>query len=208
MAVHPDSVIDLWVNTLDPEFYVSLTNKEEWSYTSGGSVVDWQPLFSSLMAAINNWKTANRNGEELFVQVFQYRFVPLQFASLPLPAPYNDAYVDARYQLNMGNFISDTLSRPVNYYNDYNSLTSTSAKMDASILQVNSFASTEASALSTITNGIGKNVSRLVYLSLFSTAAQSPTNKEQEVTYLFIDKRWKSYNAGLELGLIVPPYVP
>ncbi len=137
MPVNPSSVIPTWINSYYPSFYVSITDKENFAYTNiPADKTYWIALFTNLSIAMGSWKNINRQTSVsgLISSIFNYTNLYLNFAESPSLMPTLDGYVI----FDMNSFITSTLSRPTNYYNDLAETPPlsgiyTSAKMTADI---------------------------------------------------------------------------
>lgn len=137
MGVHVDSVIPTWVNDYRPDFYTSLTDKEEYTYTTyPGKKAAWMTEFTNLSTAMTNWKNENREDPlgSLISSVHTYLQLYLNFG---VSGSYL-ASMDAFAIFNINNFIDDTLARAINYYNDMpNDPPYDSPKINANITKIN-----------------------------------------------------------------------
>lgn len=124
MPVHVNTEIDLWVNDYYPDFYVSLTDKEDWTYTNyagnASALAAWHAYFANLMTQMNSWKAVTRaprspdKGRDLIQGIYGY--LALHFA-------YGTSFgsiglMNAYGIYNMDGFVDTTLSNPVDWYND------------------------------------------------------------------------------------------
>lgn len=115
--VNAQSVIPVWINSWRPDFYVSLTDKEDFAYSaSPATLPTWKGLFTRLASAINAYKAYNRETEvsDLLFGAYSY---------LALHAVYGtdgslQSQFDANILYSMHSFVNLTLSRPIGYYND------------------------------------------------------------------------------------------
>lgn len=135
MPVNPDSVIPTWVNDYHPDFYVSITDKENYAYTNVPADKGyWMTLFTNLSTAMTSWKNIGRESSvgDLISAIYNYVSLYLNFAQNPSILPGLDAYVI----FDMNSFITSTLARGTDYYDDLNVGTHQSPKMTADITTV------------------------------------------------------------------------
>lgn len=119
MPVHADSRIPLWVNTFSPTFYTSITDKENWTFSnySDAELTAAKTLFSNMGSALDAYKATNRYNQytSLIGSIYQYFLATRNFGAVPIP---DESILHIDEIFSFGNFISNTLLRPVNYYND------------------------------------------------------------------------------------------
>lgn len=123
MAVHVYSKIKPWVQEFHPDFYTSLTDKEEWTYLNHELVEEEleaaEDLFQSIQDAMDSWKNSAA-APRLALKPIVMRLVTYQIyvGRGMVEATTTDEQLDAKQIFEMGGFIAATLSRPVDYYDD------------------------------------------------------------------------------------------
>lgn len=125
MAVHASSVIALWVDTYNHDFYVALTNQEEYFYNQAELVgpealTSAIGLFTDLMAAMTAWKNANAPSRTKAALnpianfLYSYNMYKERFGMEGVA----DSVLDAKQVFDMGGFPARVIARTVNYYDD------------------------------------------------------------------------------------------
>lgn len=206
--VNPNSVIPAWLNTYAPAAYVSLTDKEDWSYTLGQGQSIWLPRFTQLATALNSYKSFNRESEisNFFFNSYGYVSFNKLFGTSGSALASFDGY--SIYDVN--GFLAATIARPLNYYNDYVSTpVAGSARMTADLAAVNAAAAAETSQLSAISSPLHNVVQRFqVDLLWQDVPVLQPWSKADATNYFFIDLHWKNVYQNLNVGtLALPPSV-
>jgi hypothetical protein len=136
MPVNPSSVIPTWVNTYYPAFYTAITDQENYAYTNiPADKPNWIPLFTNLANAMTSWQGTNRQSSvsNLISSIYTYCMLHYNFGTDFSQIATMDNYV----VFDMNGFITDTLGRPVSYYNDLVfSGTYSSAKISAGVTEI------------------------------------------------------------------------
>lgn len=125
MAVNVDSVVPLWVQTLNAEFYTALTDQEDALYIAA-ELIDTDAhtsaiaQFQLLVDAITDWKNAsvptrtasslNAIPSFLYTANMYYERFNLAMAA--------DNLLDAKSVFDMGGFMETVIGRAVEYYDD------------------------------------------------------------------------------------------
>jgi hypothetical protein len=205
MTVHANSVIPTWINSWQPTFYASLTDKENSAYLQSTGLTYWQPYFTTLSNNITAYRDFNR-GSELV------DFIPIYYGYMILGTLYGSsmsALTDATYLYNINGFIAATISRPVNYYDDLTVDTHISAKMVADIAAVAAANSVETSLVTSVKNTCTGSVKGVSYTALFQDlAVVTPIDKAGMAQLIFITKKFKEIFQHLNVGsLALPPGV-
>lgn len=214
MPVHADSVIPTWLNNFYPDFYVSLTDKENDCYTrnSGNDKTEWIPLFTNLSTAMNNWKNAARETKVagLVSSIYSYVMLNLNFGT----SSGSLAIMQAYYVFNMNNFVDNTLARATDYYNDLvenppSSGTYTSAKITADVSQINGYATQEDNRISAANSTAASTSSVFVNTALFNDVTPIGSASKQDMgNYIFTTMNYKKVYQNLNVGsLALPPYI-
>lgn len=205
MAVHPNSVIGLWVKNYRNAFYVAITDMEEYSYNIPGQFTFWQSEFTNLMTAMNNWKNAARTYfNEEYIRSLHTCVVAQEVFGYTLGMNINQYTI-----FDMNNFVQDTLGRPVNYYDDYNPLPSPdSAKMNASIAQITTTG--ESTKVSNVASEAQTQANKMINKSLFVTPNMATKTKEDLGLVVWEDLNlvnvYETINNSAG-GISRPPYV-
>lgn len=166
MAVHAESVIPLWLNDYRPDFYTSITDKENYAYTTvPADKTYWKAEFTNLSASMNAWKNINREASVsgLVGSIHTYLQLHLNFGI----APTYLASMQASTIFSMNDFIPVTISRPTSYYNDMPiDLPFTSPKITADIAAVANNA-VEANYVNAAQNNSKAAVGPFISMALF-----------------------------------------
>lgn len=212
MPVHAESQIPTWINTYHPTFYVSLTDKENDAYTrnSGNEKDDWKPKFTQLGDAMTSWKNISRQDSvsNLISALYSYVLLNLNFGT-----SFSATTVTALVVFDINGFITSTLARSVDYYNDLvedppSSDIWTSAKMTADITAVGNN-TVEADKINTAFNTskavIGPFMSNILFNDVTPTASAS---KQQVGIEIFNNLDYKKVYQNLNVGsLTLPGYI-
>lgn len=211
MTIHAQSVIPTWVNTWDSTLYTSLTSQENDAYTRGGLniVANWQPLFQTLVTALTNWKTVNR-------QSLLSDFISSAYGYLVLNTMYaTDGSLISSFSaptiFGMNGFTAACKGRALTFYGDLiGTGPYTSAKITADIATINGASALETSTVNSLKTSIQGFVSAHVSKTLFQDII--PTNsfpgKDGMATQVFTTLGYKKVYQTLNIGnLVLPPGV-
>lgn len=230
MAVHSNSKIDTWLNDFNSEFYVSLTDKEEWVFDNhtGDELSAWEDYFELLMVKINEWATTETlergitSTKGLVSMVAMYIKLYTQFNSEELDlGENNQANLSADKIYDMNGFIELTISRPVDYYDDIVEVppeppelepTQESVKMinDLDLLDSEAWQDNEKTKIQTALSLAGAAGATINYVAMFNTFPPVVTvvSKESLATLVFVDLKYAHYGeyiTGIK-GIEVPVY--
>lgn len=232
MAVHPDSKIDVWLNDFNPAFYVSLTDKEEWTYNEYEDDVEelnaWKDYFQQLMDKINLWANAEYlergvlSTKSLISTIATYIRIYGQFNSedYDLGEDQTENFsADNIYNLN--GFFDVIISRPVDYYSDLAEIppeppeldpTYESEKMIADLesLEESAWQPAEKASISAILNSAGSAAATVNYTATFGDLPPQTTfmSKQSIATMVFEDLKfgfYKQHIPGIK-GIDIPVY--
>lgn len=208
-TVNPQSVIPLWVNSWNSNFYNSLVEKENWSYINQ-TYASWEPLFTQLANALNSYKAFNRQAE-----ITNFFFGAYGYLALNKVYGTDDSLVnsfDANNIYNLNNLIAVTISRPINYYNDAvidpsgQQPAPTSALMTADVATVNLATSVESALIKNLSTAGESTVQSLQFTLLFKDKIPVGTvNKPVMNTLFFTTLHWSNVFANLNVGTLTPP---
>lgn len=216
MPVNPNSQIPLWLEDFNEAFYISITDKEDWAllnYPTGAQNTTILDYFSSMAAAMESYKTTSRFNEfySFLGIMYQYYLARMNFNADIID--FDDFTVDKVFSL--GNFIEDTLSRPVNYYNDLTQASPAdpylSPRLEADVTYLQNSAISDENALMTslstpLTNATQKVISK----SLFEDVPPSPApvGKQDTGDFIFNTQNYKSIYGVLNVApLELPSYI-
>lgn len=222
MPVHANSKINTWVNTYYPDFYVSITNKENWTYNNyagnAPALTAWDVYFTNLMTQMNAWAAASgpsrteTASRSLISAIYSYLACHFTFGT-----SLTDVGVMAAHKIyNMNGFVDSTLSRPDDWYNDLDTSgiptpTYESNRMDADISVISASPdTTETAAILTINSLSSASASSVNYSFLFEDPAPTGTmTKANQATYIFTTLRFKPVVQSVPgiLGVTIPPGV-
>lgn len=222
MAVHADSKIDLWLDTFNHDFYVSLTDKENWTYLDNVSEPDrlqaWKDYFQALMDAMNAWRNSNYaerkapNIQGLISQIYTY----LMYGSRYGTSTADLGDMDASLIFDMGGFMATTIGRPIDYYNDITVIVAPfeSAKMDADIasLEPSVWQADEKQKLDAVSTLARGAPSQYNFNNMFSDTTPTPgtpMTKADMAEEIFVTLKWKFIKDNLPgvQGITVPDYI-
>ena len=230
MAVNIDSVVPLWVQSLNAAFYIALTDQEDALYTSAAitstdartsAIAQFQLLVDAMVV----WKNASvptRTAEALnAIPSFLYTGnMYYERFGLALAA---DNLLDAKSVFDMGGFMTMVIGRVVGYYDDLTqdpvtTTVYTSAKLDTDIasleqtvwlpLETSKFAAIETTAIGGVRSMNGT--------ALFDgfpapPVGVTPKNKLQTANWIFLTLNWKWVKdtfpaaAGMNIPTILTP---
>lgn len=209
MAVNANSVIPVWVNNFNSEFYTSLTNKEDWSYTNQG-LANWQPLFSQLASALNAYRAFNRSEEVYNFMNSSYGYVILNrnFGTDGSLIPN----LDAHGIYSLAGFMNTTLARPVTYYDDLvppvpPETEYVSAKMNADVATVTAAPASETAGLESLQAGTHGTIQQFTNYNLWDDwppLTGQIVGKPYMKQFFFIDLHWKAVIESLNIGYPIP----
>lgn len=230
MAVNVDSVVPLWIQTLDAAFYTALTDQEDALYTSAtitGTDAHTSAIaqFQLLVNAITAWKNASvptRTAQALnAIPSFLYTG-NMYYERFGLALAANNL-LDAKSVFDMGGFMSTVKGRAAGYYDDLTQdpiITTdyASAKLTADIdsldqtvwlpLETSKLAAIEESAVGAVRNMNGT--------SLFDGFPAPPEGitlktKLQTAEWIFLTLNWKWVKdtfpaaSGMKIPTILTP---
>lgn len=210
MAVNIDSVVPLWVQTLNAPFYTALTDQEDALYTSAaitGTDAHTSAIaqFQLLVDAMVVWKNAsvptrtagalNAIPSFLYTGNMYYERFGLALAA--------DNQLDAKSVFDMGGFMTTVIGRSVGYYDDLTQdpiITTdyASAKIEADIasleqsvwlpLETSKLAAVEATAVGGVRNMNGTSL-----FDGFPPAPEgvTPKTKLETAEWIFLTLNWK-----------------
>lgn len=212
MAVHNQSVIPTWVNDFYPDFYVALTDQEEYAYDSAGGIHlnDWKLLFQELVTNMETWKTGPGTRE---LRDFVSALYSLYLLSVMYGEPFDPAIADAYYVFSMNEFIQDTLTYPVSYYDDIIQVTPpsdpwTSVKISAEKAKIAAYTVPEEDALTAIQDDSRTVSSKVISKALFEDQVVTATKNKQEMgEYIYNDLHYKQVVQVLATDLELPSYI-
>lgn len=214
MAVNANSVIPVWLNTFNPDFYASLTSKEDWSYTNQGSA-GWLPQFQALANALDTYRAYGARSDEVYdfmTQTYGYVILNKNFSTDGSLL----SSLDALNIYSIGGFMATTISRPVNYYDDLAppvppETEYTSAKMSADVLTVTNAPEAETSAIAGVVAGTHSVIRSFTNASLWDDPTPVPTadqiGKPYMKNYYFVTLHWKATIQSLNINYPIPPGV-
>lgn len=206
MAVHVNSKISLWVQTFHPTFYTSLTDKEEWLYTQHEldpeELAAAEGYFEDLQTAMDAWKagtsTARSSLKPIVMRLVTYQMYVGRGMVLSSVTPEQ---LDAKQIFEMGGFITATLSRPVEYYDDMTTYVPpdpcTSAKLEADIalLEPTVWRPMEQAKVDAIESAAVGVVTDYNYKAMFEDVSPvgpgTPMTKAQTSEWIFITLNYK-----------------
>lgn len=233
MAVRPDSVIELWVNALNPTFYTALTNQEEFFYDSAETLdplalpfaID---LIQLLMDTLNAWKAESapsRSASSLNAIpnfIYTYNMYRERFGMEEVDADL----LDAKNVYDMGGFPAVVISRAVGYYDDIiedplNPGEYISDKVDADIATMDAgvWLPMEQENLAAVESIAVGNVRAMNGKSLFDGLPSPPEppivpmTKQELAEWIYLTLNWKWVKdtfpaaSGMDIPLIItdPP---
>lgn len=217
MAVNPDSRIPLWVKTFAPYFYTSITDKENWTFNnySGGALSAAKSYFQDLGNRLDEYKATNRynNYTSLIGSVYQYFLCTRNFYATPLP---EEDVLHIGNIFSFGNFIKETLDRPIGYYNDIeetlpDSGNYESQKLKDSIDYVRTSAIGDENAnITTLINRLNPISMEVINKGMFEelTPAQNPMGKRDVGLYIFETLNYKKIVYQLNVSPFeLPSYI-
>lgn len=207
MTVHAQSVIPTWINSWNPAFYTALTSQENWSYVNQGTTI-WLPLFTTLVAPLNNYKNFNRQSEisNFFFGTYGYVVMHNLYGTDGSLVPS----FDANGIYSMAGFVPTTISRPVNYYNDAvldpSTLLYSSVNMTAAVTQVTGATGNETSYIDGLagsgTPAVQGIQMRLLFDDVPTTGSFTKANMK---TLFFQTLHWTNVYQNLNVGSLVLP---
>lgn len=202
--VNPSSVIPTWINSYWPEFYIAITNQEDFAINNFGSAAVSQ--FSSLAAAFNGYKSTSRAD-------IAYTFTSGIYSYKALNANYGLGTIDLstyiyKNYFSFGTFGAATLSRPVSYYDDF---IATSPKLTTAINYINNTSINDEKLKieadqKLLTTSFQGNVSKFLYENPTPTA--SPIDKTGLGHFIFDTLLYKRVYQQLNVAPhTLPPYI-
>lgn len=207
MAVHPSSVIGVWLENYRESFYVALTDMEEYSYNLPGEFAFWQGQYTNLMSAINAWKNATRTYHNSnYVRNLHTCVVAQEVFGYSVGVNINQYTI-----FDMDNFVQDTLGRPVSYYSDYTALPSpNSPRITSSINQISTSTTVESNKVQNVIDEAAILATKMINKSLFVTPTMATKTKEDLGKYLWENLNYVNVYESLSDvpgGIDRPPYV-
>lgn len=207
MTVNADSVIPVWINSWRSDFYDSITDKENWCYTNQ-SETNWKPLFQQLADAMTAYKGFNRETEltNFYFGTYGYFVMGTIYGT----DTSLQSTLDSRLIYNMSGFVSTTINRSVDYYNDYAiippAVTGSSAKMTADLATVNGANASETSLIGNRSSATLPTVKRMQVDLLFQDIPTIATSNKADMVQLYFETlHWKE-TYQLNVGtLTLPP---
>jgi len=217
MPVHASSVIATSIQTWDSTLYVSLTDRENYCYTTaninivtGQEVITYQPQFQALSDAIVAYTTVNRNGlvTDLFSISVGYKM---------LNAMYNTDYTQAANlpasaRFSMDGQITAINASAISAYADYNGTIFTA--LPALTTAITSADTNESNMItSTIQPAMTSTVKALSVKLLVEDIATTGSITKTEIGNWWYgsvtgELGYKALNAKYNFGLTPPAYVP
>lgn len=220
MAVHADSSIPTWVQGFNSAFYTSITDKEEWSLSQYDPILQSQQYntliayFTSMANAMDTYRSQNRYDAAftLIGNIYQYFFSVYNFGATPIGVS-----VDVNQLFSFGNFVDDTMSRPLEYYDDLVEVEPTpsgifeSVKLQADIDYLNNNAISDENAyMNSIGSSMNSVTQATISKALFEDVAPVgvPKGKQDAGVYIFEDLNFKFAVTQLDLSpLEIPSYI-
>lgn len=219
MTVHVDSKIDLWVNTFHPDFYASITDKENWVFLDKAGDVDalaaWHDYFTDLMVKINAWRAAtyasrsDATTKNIINVLFTYKMYGTRYNTDMTQV----ATTNALNIYDIGGFIPLTIARPVDSYNDMELIGYTSVLMDADLatLEPAVWQLDEAAKVTLAITNAQAPALAFGQRSMFEAPPVPVANisKQQLATFIFIDQKFKHIKDNIPgvLGIEVPAFI-
>lgn len=221
MAVHAQSVIPIWINSFYPDFYVALTDQENFAYlsNSGADLTKWKTLFETLVDHIETWKADSRDLKDFMSALYSSYLLSVMYSE-----PFDPVASDGYAVLDMGGFIADTLANPVGHYDDLvetalssgiwksNKLgadTSGALTGTGSILAIDSYSTTEEANITAVQDASRASSSKIVSKALFEDVPldNPPKTKQEMGEYLYNDLHYKHVVFAIPTQLTLPPYI-
>lgn len=210
MAVHASSVIALWVDTYNHDFYVALTNQEEYFYNEA-DLVGPEALtaaidaFTDLMTAMTAWKNASAPSrtKQALNPIANYLYSYNMYKERFGMAGVADSVLDAKQVFDMGGFPATVIARAVSYYDDLTEdpitpLTYESVKVTADIDSIapaiwQPLEKTKLDAIEDASAGAVRNLNSTALFDGFPTPPEgvAPKTKQETAEWIYLTLHWK-----------------
>ncbi len=212
MTIHASSVIPLWLNEWDPDFYSSLTSQENVCYVRKGhldSIEAWRPLFIDLANALYNWRSVEREGliDSLIMPMYSYNVL----GSLHGNDLSANLEVQVHSLFSIGGFHEACKSRPVGYYDDLTEkgLAPPSFRLALDIATINSAADEEVSLIKSIVSTMQASIYSHISRALFEDVPVIGTSpsKTDLANLIFNSTGLKKAYKVLNIGNLTLPFI-
>jgi hypothetical protein len=170
--------------------------------------LNWVPLFNTIANALNTYQAFNRQSEisDFFFGAYGYvSFNRIYGTDGSLITKF-----DAQNIYNINNFVSNCISRPVNYYNDLLIIPATSqytsALLSTDLGTINNSTTVETSLIANLSTLGRTPIQSLQVTMLFSNIQPTGSvNKETIRDLFFVDLHWFNVYLNLNVGTLISP---